>query len=106
MNGGRALARVNVAAVGPNVARLVRRLGVGVEMCAVVKADADGHGAVRVARTALECGATRPAVSTALEAKQLRAAGIEASLLVIGLLSPAEHRDGKYRSPRARRSMR
>jgi len=90
MNGIRALARVNVAALERNVARLARRLGAGVEMCAVVKGDAYGHGAVRVARTVLNSGATRIAVSTALEAAELRAADIGAPLLVMGALSTAE----------------
>ncbi|MGH2918057.1 MAG: alanine racemase, partial [Solirubrobacteraceae bacterium] len=41
----RALARVNVAAIERNVARLRRELGDGVALCAVVKADGYGHGA-------------------------------------------------------------
>jgi alanine racemase len=86
----RALARVNVAAIERNVARLRRGLRPGAELCAVVKADGYGHGAVPAARAALAGGATWLAVATANEATQLRAHGIDAPLLVLGALSPEE----------------
>jgi alanine racemase len=86
----RALARVNVAAIERNVARLRRDLRSGAELCAVVKADGYGHGAAPAARAALAGGATWLAVATANEAAQLRAEGIEARLLVLGALSPSE----------------
>jgi alanine racemase len=56
----------------------------------VVKADGYGHGAVPAARAALAGGATWLAVATANEATQLRAAGVDAPLLVLGALSPEE----------------
>jgi alanine racemase len=86
----RALARVNVAAIERNVARLRRELRPGAELCAVVKADGYGHGAAPAARAALAGGATRLAVATAQEAEDLRAKGIDAQLLVLGALSPGE----------------
>lgn len=86
----RALARVNLAAIERNTAQLVGVLGPDVELCAVVKGDGYGHGAVPVSRAALAAGATRLAVSTALEAAELREAGIEAPLLVMGALSTCE----------------
>ena len=46
-------------------------------LCAVVKAWAYGHGPVRVARAALEGGATWLAVALVEEGRQLRAAGID-----------------------------
>jgi alanine racemase len=55
----RALARVNLAAVERNVARLLAEAGTA-ELCAVVKADGYGHGAVPVARAALAGGAGHP----------------------------------------------
>ena len=57
---------------------------------AVVKADAYGHGAVPVARAALEGGASALAVAAAAEARELRAAGIDAPLLVMGPLAGEE----------------
>ena len=86
----RALARVNVAAIERNVVRLRRDLRRGAELCAVVKADGYGHGAAPAARAALAGGATWIAVAAAGEAADLRAAGIDARLLVLGALSPSE----------------
>ena len=56
----------------------------------MVKANASGHGAIPVARAALAGGADRLAVATANEAAELRAAGIEAPVLVMGALSAEE----------------
>jgi alanine racemase len=86
----RALARVNLAAIERNVIALRGRLDEGAELCAVVKADASGHGAVPVARAALAGGATMLAVATAGEAAELRAAGLSAPLLVMGAVSDEE----------------
>jgi alanine racemase len=88
--GVRAVARVNLAAIERNVVRMRRELAAGGTLCAVVKADAYGHGAVPVARAALAGGATWLAVVAAGEAAALRAAGIHAPLLVMGALSPRE----------------
>ena len=86
----RALARVNLAAIERNVVGLRSRLAAGTELCAVVKADASGHGATQVARAALSGGATSLAVATAWEAVELRDAAISAPVLVLGALSPEE----------------
>lgn len=56
---------------------------------AVVKADAFGHGAVPVARAAVEAGATWLGVAHADEALQLRAAGLRVPILA-WLYDPAE----------------
>ena len=86
----RALARVNLAAIERNCARLRRELRDGAELAAVVKADGYGHGAVPAARAALAGGATWLAVATAAEAAELRAGGLEAPVLVMGALSDEE----------------
>jgi alanine racemase len=86
----RALARVNLAAIERNVARLRRELAPATGLCAVVKADGYGHGAVPAARAALAGGARSVAVAAAGEAAALRAAGIDAPILVMGALSPPE----------------
>src|SRR5690242_13143826 len=86
----RALARVNLAAIERNVVALRGRLDGGAELCAVVKADASGHGAVPVARVALAAGATMLAVATAGEAQELRAAGLNAPILIMGAVSAEE----------------
>jgi alanine racemase len=86
----RAVARVNLAAIERNAARMRRELAAGGALCAVVKADGYGHGAVPSARAALAGGATWVAVVAAGEAAALRAAGIHAPILVMGALSPQE----------------
>ena len=58
------------------------------EVMAVVKADAYGHGAVAVARVALQAGATWCGVALVEEGLELRAAGIEAPILVLSEFPP------------------
>jgi alanine racemase len=86
----RAVARVNLGAIERNVQQLTQALSGGARLCAVVKADGYGHGAAAAGRAALAGGATMLAVAAAGEAEQLRDAGIEAPLLVLGALSAAE----------------
>jgi len=86
----RALARVSRAAIEANCSLLRSKLAGGAELCAVVKAGGYGHGAVEAARAALRGGAGWIAVATAGEAAELRAAGIEARLLVMGALTPRD----------------
>jgi len=86
----RAQARVNLAAIERNCARLRSVTGAGTVLCAVVKANAYGHGTVPVARAALGGGAQWLAVAGAEEAAELRAAGIEARVLMMGALSRDE----------------
>jgi alanine racemase len=83
----RSIAEVDLEAIRHNVRRLMRDLPAGTAHCAVVKADGYGHGAVPVARAALEAGATWLGVATALEAEQLRDAGIPAPVLIFGPLT-------------------
>lgn len=85
----RALAHVDLGAVERNCATLKRSLGEAA-LCAVVKADAYGHGATSCARSALAGGATWLAVATATEAAALREDGISDRILVMGALTEAE----------------
>jgi alanine racemase len=84
----RALARVNLAALERNCALLLRS---SPRLCAVVKADAYGHGAVQCSRAVMAAGAASLAVATADEVRELRAAGLtEPTILVLGALTRAE----------------
>ena len=85
----RAVARVDYDAVRANCARLKAELGEA-ELCAVVKADGYGHGAVPCARAALAGGATRLAVATAAEAEEIGREVGGAPLLTMGALTPEE----------------
>jgi alanine racemase len=76
-------ATIDLAALRANVAE-ARRLAGGHDLIAVVKADGYGHGAVRVARAALEAGCPRLAVLSVAEAAELREAAVAAPILVLG----------------------
>ena len=80
----RAVADIDLGAIERNCARLPKPL------CAVVKANAYGHGTVPVAEAALAGGAEWLAVATAAEAAELRAGGIGAPVLVMGALTRDE----------------
>ena len=74
-----------------NNLRLIRRdLPRHVRLLAVVKDEAYGHGALDVARIALEEGAWGFGLSTLEEAMALREAGITAPLLLLGERQEAE----------------
>jgi alanine racemase len=89
----RVQARVNLAAIERNCARLHAGLADDGALCAVVKADGYGHGAVQGARAALAGGASWLAVVGARELIELREAGIEdVRVLVMGPLTVTELR--------------
>ncbi len=58
------------------------------ELMAVVKANGYGHGDVEVAGAAIDAGATWAGVALVEEGLRLRAAGIEAPILVLSELPP------------------
>lgn len=84
------VAEVNLDAVSANVRALKAWLGSGVEIMAVVKANAYGLGARQVGATALDSGASWLAVAIVDEGVQLRQAGIRQPILVMGHAAPAE----------------
>ena len=75
----RAEAIVDLSAIKHNVALLKERSGTN--LLAVVKADAYGHGLIRVAEAALSAGASMLGVALLEEAITLREAGIKAPIL-------------------------
>jgi len=83
-----AWADIDLDAVRHNAAVLAR-LSEPAALCAVVKADGYGHGAVPVARAALEGGAHWLAVALVEEGVALREAGIEAPILLLSEPAPA-----------------
>ena len=88
----RAVARIDLGAIERNCAHLKSLLASGSTLCAVVKADAYGHGDVWCARAALNGGADWLAVATAPEAEELRRHGIRARILVMGALTREDAR--------------
>ncbi len=84
---------IDLGAIGSNCRLLKQIVGPNVELLASLKADAYGHGAVRVAQTVLHNGATRIGVATLSEAVPLRQAGITAPILIFGYLPPWQMRE-------------
>ena len=84
----RTWAEIDLDALAHNYETLRRRIGAGVKFLGVVKADAYGHGAVRVAQTLQELGADYLAVSSLDEAMELRAGGIHIPILILGHTPP------------------
>ncbi|MBS1891941.1 MAG: alanine racemase [Actinobacteria bacterium] len=95
----RAVARIDLGALRANCERLRAELGEA-RLCAVVKADGYGHGAVACAKAALAGGATTLAVAAATEAAELAEAGVVGvdtnpddsppDLLTLGALTASE----------------
>ena len=81
-----------MGAVERNCRTLKDRVGDGVELCAVVKANGYGHGAAVSAAAALRGGASRLAVAAAAEAEELRLHFPEIPILVMGALTSDELR--------------
>ncbi|NDJ51554.1 MAG: alanine racemase [Chloroflexi bacterium] len=84
------LAEVDLDAIAQNMRSIAQWVGEAVEVIGVVKDDAYGHGAVRVARTLIANGATRLAVGRTLEGVQLRQAGIDVPILNMCYAVPGE----------------
>ncbi|MUL35628.1 alanine racemase [Gloeocapsopsis dulcis] len=80
----RAWVEINLAALAHNIRQLKHLLSLRTQLMAVVKADAYGHGAVTVAETVLQAGATWLGVATVPEGIELREAGITAPILILG----------------------
>src|SRR4051794_11228728 len=83
----RAVARIDLAAIERNCVHIRSQLHEHSKLCAVVKADAYGHGDTWCAKAALAGGADWLAVAAATEALELRRHGIDAPLLVMGALT-------------------
>ena len=77
-------AEIDLDAISHNGQAFKRHVGENVEIMAVVKANAYGHGTVPVAQAALQAGATSLAVHRMIEGIELRQAGIQAPILIMG----------------------
>ncbi len=75
--------QIDLAAIRHNLS-YIHRLHPQVQIIAVVKADAYGHGMVSIGHAALEGGASMLAVAFSEEGVRLRAEGITAPVLILG----------------------
>jgi alanine racemase len=81
---------VDLEALEHNLATVRSRLEPGTRTMAVVKADAYGHGAVGVSRALAAAGVDWLGVALLEEGAELRRAGVEVPILVLGTARPAK----------------
>lgn len=86
MNAPRVWAELDLGALEHNLSAIRARIGAGVDLILVVKADAYGHGAVPVASRAAALGVGTFGVGTVAEALELRDAGVPGRVLVLGAI--------------------
>lgn len=84
---------IDLSAIANNTRQMKALVGTQVRVLASLKADAYGHGALKVARTVLHNGASMLGVATVSEATPLREAGINAPILVFGYVPPWQMRE-------------
>jgi alanine racemase len=79
---------ISLDALRDNITGFQKTLPESIAIMAVVKADAYGHGAVRVSKEAIACGVNYLGVAFLDEALELRNAGITAPIFVLGYTPP------------------
>ncbi len=84
---------INLRAYERNLKHLIAALGDGVSLCAVVKADAYGHGLERIAPAAVKCGAAVLGIADNWEAERIRGLGIQTRLLRLRPVAIEEARE-------------
>ncbi len=84
---------IDLNAIGNNTRLIKELVGPAVRVLVSLKADAYGHGALKVARTVLRNGGSMLGVATVSEAVPLREAGITAPILVFGYVPPWQMRE-------------
>lgn len=87
----RIYAEVNLDAICHNIQNAMKKVGPDTKIMAIIKTDAYGHGAVPIARALSEIGCYAFGVATVPEAVQLRKAGIENPILILGYVFPADY---------------
>jgi alanine racemase len=88
----RTWAEISLLALRDNFRAIQKHVGAGVAICAVVKADAYGHGVVECARALESAGAPWLGVTDAAEGLALRSAGLTARILLMtGMWRGEEH---------------
>ncbi len=86
----RAWVEIDLEALRHNVQQLIQHIGAKTTLMAVVKADAYGHGAIAIADAALAAGARWLGVATVPEGVELREAGINAPVMIMGAINSPE----------------
>jgi alanine racemase len=83
----RAWVEIDLVALAQNVRQIRKLLAADIQIMAVVKADAYGHGAIDIAQTLIAEGVEWLAVATVTEGIELRMAGMIAPILILGAVN-------------------
>ncbi len=86
----RVFAKIDLDAICDNMRAMRKNIGPDSKICAIVKTDGYGHGAVPIAR-AVEEQVDFCAVATAEEAISLRRGGIQKPILILGYTHPSTY---------------
>jgi alanine racemase len=89
----RTWAEISLDAIEHNFREIQQRLRPETKICCVIKADAYGHGAERLAKEYEKLGADWFAVSNLEEAQQLRGVGVKLPILILGYTPPEMARE-------------
>lgn len=84
---------IDLGAIARNTQQVKQIVGPQTKVLVSLKADAYGHGALRVARVALRNGAEWLGVATVSEGRPLREADVQAPILVFGYTPPWQARE-------------
>ena len=90
MKNPRTWVEIDLGKAQTNIETIKNSLSLKTQILAVVKADAYGHGAIALARTALASGASALGVGDSSEALELREAGITAPVIILGAICDQE----------------
>lgn len=82
------VALIDLTALFHNLDQVRKRISTGCDILAVVKADAYGHGAIEISAALAHFGVKRFGVATVREGIELREAGLDQPILVLGALQP------------------
>lgn len=86
-------AEISLANYAYNFSQIRKLVGAKVKIMAVVKANAYGHGAVPIAKIALDLGARYLGVVCLYEARELRRANIKTPILILNYTDPKSVRE-------------
>ncbi len=91
-NKHRTWAEVDLGAIEHNFHVIQQYVGNDMPVMAIIKADAYGHGSIRVAERLAAAGAARFAVATVAEAIELREQGVKLPILILGYVGDEDAR--------------
>jgi len=86
-------AEINLSNLRYNIGQIRKMLKAGTKFMAVVKADAYGHGAVKVSKAAIDAGIDYLSVANIKEALELKGAGINFPVLILSEVSKEDSAD-------------